>query len=63
MSYFLGIEVSQTNDGIFITQKKYAKPMLTPIEEKLKLVKDGGGKFVNATNFNKLVGSLKDTQR
>ena len=44
MPYFLGIEISQIDHGIFITQKKYAgdilkrfkmntaKPMLTPIE-------------------------------
>ncbi|TXG64801.1 hypothetical protein EZV62_011795 [Acer yangbiense] len=55
MSYFLGIEVSQTDDGIFLCQKKYAgdvlkkfkmegcKPILTPVEERLKLVKDGSG--------------------
>ncbi|TXG52111.1 hypothetical protein EZV62_021280 [Acer yangbiense] len=53
MSYFLGIEVSQTDNGIFLCQKKYAgdvlkkfkmegcKPILTPVEERLKLVKDG----------------------
>ncbi|TXG59678.1 hypothetical protein EZV62_014251 [Acer yangbiense] len=55
MSYFLGIEVSQTDDGIFLCQKKYVgdvlkkfkmegcKPILTPVEERLKLVKDGSG--------------------
>ena len=55
MSYFLGIEVKQTNEGIFISQKKYAtdilkkfkmeacKPMLTPVEERLKLRKESGG--------------------
>ena len=71
ISYFLGIEVSQTNHGIFITQKKYAgdilksfkmdtaKSMLTSAEEKLKLVKDRGGEFVDATNFRRLVGSLR----
>ncbi|TXG56964.1 hypothetical protein EZV62_018277 [Acer yangbiense] len=55
MSYFLGIEVSQMDYGIFLCQKKYAgdvlkkfkmegcKPILTPVEERLKLVKDGSG--------------------
>jgi len=28
MSFFLGIEVKQTNGGIFISQKKYAKEIL-----------------------------------
>ncbi|XP_070036103.1 uncharacterized mitochondrial protein AtMg00810-like [Nicotiana tomentosiformis] len=71
MSYFLGIEVSQLDNGIFISQKKYtgdilkrfnmdnAKPILTPVEEKLKLVRDGTGDFVDATYFRKLLGSLR----
>ncbi|KAK2979582.1 hypothetical protein RJ640_020074 [Escallonia rubra] len=70
MSYFLGIEVKQTNKGVFISQKKYAgdilrkfkmeacNPILIPVEERLKLVKDGSGDLVNATNFRRLVGSL-----
>ncbi|XP_015163433.1 uncharacterized mitochondrial protein AtMg00810-like [Solanum tuberosum] len=36
-----------------------AKPILTPIEEKLKLTKDGTGDFVNATYFKRLAGSLR----
>lgn len=36
-----------------------AKPILTPVEEKLKLVRDGTGDFVDATYFRKLVGSLR----
>jgi hypothetical protein len=28
MSYFLGMKVKQSNGGIFICQKKYAKEML-----------------------------------
>jgi len=49
MCYFLGIEVKQTEQGTFISQRKYAgdilerfkmescKPMLTPVQERLKL--------------------------
>ncbi|KAK2983651.1 hypothetical protein RJ640_023185 [Escallonia rubra] len=71
MSYFLGTEVKQTNKGIFISQKKYARdilkkfkmeacnPILIPVEDKLKLVKDGSGDLINATNFRRLVGSLR----
>nr|XP_016478508.1 PREDICTED: uncharacterized mitochondrial protein AtMg00810-like [Nicotiana tabacum] len=71
MSYFLGIEVSQLDNGIFISQKKYAsdilkrfnmdkaKSIFTPLEEKLKLVRDGTGDLVDATYFRKLVGSLR----
>jgi hypothetical protein len=33
MSYFLGIEVKQENDGIFISQKKYMREIL----EKFKM--------------------------
>ncbi|KAF8394012.1 hypothetical protein HHK36_020214 [Tetracentron sinense] len=63
MSYFLGIEVVQTSDGIFISQKKYAndilkkfkiescKPILTSVEERLKLVEDSTGVPVDSTNF------------
>jgi len=36
-----------------------AKPILTLIEEKLKLTKDGTGGFVDATYFRKLIGSLR----
>jgi hypothetical protein len=61
MSYFLGIEVVQQNDGMFISQKKYAsdilkkfkmehsKPITTPVEEKLKLTKESDGKGVDST--------------
>ena len=28
MKYFLGIQVNQSNDGIFISQSKYAKDVL-----------------------------------
>ncbi|XP_019229122.1 PREDICTED: uncharacterized protein LOC109210203 [Nicotiana attenuata] len=71
MSYFHGIEVSQLDNGIFISQKKYAgdilmrfnmdkaKLILTLIEEKLKLVRDGTSNFVDPTYFKKLVGSLR----
>ena len=63
MSYFLGIEVKQTDVCIFISQKKYdsdvlkkfmmesCKPILTPVEDRLKLVKDGNDDLVDATNI------------
>nr|XP_016514923.1 PREDICTED: uncharacterized mitochondrial protein AtMg00810-like [Nicotiana tabacum] len=35
------------------------KPISTLVEEKLKLVRDGTGDFVDATYFRKLVGSLR----
>ena len=35
------------------------KPMLTPVEERLKLVKDDSGNVVDATMFRGLIGSLR----
>ncbi|CAJ2639943.1 unnamed protein product [Trifolium pratense] len=71
MSYFLCIEVVQQNDGIFISQKKYAtnilkkfkmehsKPISTPVEEKLKLTRKNDGKRVDSTYYKSLIGSLR----
>jgi hypothetical protein len=70
MHYFLGIEVVQLSDSIFISQKKYAMEILdrfkmtncnlvsTPTDLCLKLVKDGAGEKVNATLYKQIVGSL-----
>ncbi|XP_072054428.1 uncharacterized protein [Arachis hypogaea] len=71
MSYFLGIEVVQRDDGIFISQKKYAndilkkfqmehsKPVSTPVEEKFKLLREDKGGAVNHTYYKSLIGSLR----
>nr|GEZ20804.1 reverse transcriptase [Tanacetum cinerariifolium] len=68
MSYYLGIEVKQTDEGIFICQEKYSKEILkrfgmdkcnpvgTPIEHKVKSSKHDGGKAVDSTLFKSLVG-------
>ena len=70
MKYFLGIEVKQSDDGIFISQQKYAtdvlktfkmensKPIDTPIEFGTKLSKEDKGSVVNSTLYKQLVGSL-----
>ena len=70
MSYFLGIEVIQQDDGIFISQKKYAADVLKkfkmensksisiPVEEKLKLKKDSDEKRIDSTYYKSLIGSL-----
>ena len=62
MSYFLGIKVIQQDNEIFISQKKYvgdilkkfkienSKPISTPVQEKLKLTKEGDGKMVVQLN-------------
>lgn len=71
MSYFLSIEVKQTDKRIFISQNKYAgnilrkikievcKPMLKLIEEMLKFVKDRSSDLVDAINIKRLVGNLR----
>ena len=70
MKYFLGIEVEQKHDGIFISQQKYAtdvlkkfrmencKPADTPIAFGTKLSKQDMGSAVNSTLYKQLVGSL-----
>ncbi|KAK0587736.1 hypothetical protein LWI29_027914 [Acer saccharum] len=70
LHYFLGIEVKQTNEGIVISQQKYAKDLLkkfkmdkavpcsTPMEANLKLRIDDESEEVDATLYRSLVGSL-----
>ncbi|CAL1405651.1 unnamed protein product [Linum trigynum] len=71
MSYYLGIEVNQKEEGIFISHSGFAKevlkkfkmenynPVSTPAECGLKLSKDDKGEKVNSTEFRSLVGSLR----
>ncbi|KAK9931774.1 hypothetical protein M0R45_019038 [Rubus argutus] len=70
MKYFLGIEVLQLSDGIFIDQKKYAmdvlkrfgmegsNAVLNPIVPGFKISKDETGVEVDATFYKQIVGSL-----
>ncbi|KAL2585495.1 hypothetical protein AAZV13_13G001300 [Glycine max] len=70
MRYFLGLEVMQRIDGIFLCQKKYALEMLqrfgmdksnsvqTPIVPGVKLTKDDTGVKVDKTYYKQIVGSL-----
>ncbi|OIT02422.1 retrovirus-related pol polyprotein from transposon tnt 1-94 [Nicotiana attenuata] len=71
MSYYLGLEVKQMEDGIFISQECYTKeilkkfnmldcnPVNTPMESGTKLSKFDEGEKVNPTFFKSLVGSLR----
>ncbi|XP_031259109.1 uncharacterized protein LOC116117216 [Pistacia vera] len=70
MSYFLGMEISQTQYGIFVSQQKYAnevlkkfnmdkcKPMDTPLVANLKLSKDDGAVKVDKGIYSSLIGCL-----
>jgi hypothetical protein len=71
VNYFLGIEVNQSKDGIFIFQAKYVKDMLkrfrmvnckllvTPIATGTYLNKNDEGSCVDTTLYKILVGSLR----
>jgi hypothetical protein len=70
MKYFLGVEVTQSEQGILIHQCKYAEEILkrfgmencntvkSPIVTGCKLVRDEGGKQVDAREFKQIVGCL-----
>ncbi|GJR37388.1 retrovirus-related pol polyprotein from transposon TNT 1-94 [Tanacetum coccineum] len=70
MSFFLGLQISQSPRGIFINQSKYASKIVkkygmltsdsvdTPMVEKSKLDEDLQGKPIDATLYRGMIGSL-----
>lgn len=70
MKHFLGVEIKQSQEGIFICQRRYAREVLTrfgmdesnfvknPIVIGTRLHKDEAGAKVNETVFKQMVGSL-----
>ncbi|GJS97420.1 retrovirus-related pol polyprotein from transposon TNT 1-94 [Tanacetum coccineum] len=70
MSFFLGLQISQSPRGIFINQSKYASEIVkkyglhtadsvdTPMVEKNKLNEDLQGTPVDATLYRGMIGSL-----
>nr|GEU54948.1 hypothetical protein [Tanacetum cinerariifolium] len=70
MSFFLGLQISQSPRGIFLNQSKYASEIIkkygmltsnsadTPMVEKNKLDDDIQGILVDATLYRGMVGSL-----
>ncbi|PNX88851.1 copia-type polyprotein, partial [Trifolium pratense] len=70
MRFFLGVEVKQFNEGIFICQQKYAKELLlrfkmdqcnkvcSPMVPGNKLIRDENGKLIDATNYRQMTGCL-----
>ena len=71
LSYYLGIEVQQSEGLIKLKQTAYAKKILEksglndcnptkyPMDPKLMITKDEGGVAVNSTEFKSLVGGLR----
>lgn len=71
LSYYLGIEVKQTDGAITLCQTGYVENLLalsgmadcnscqTPMENRLKLSKKSGGSPVNETEYRSIVGSLR----
>ncbi|KAD6453846.1 hypothetical protein E3N88_08552 [Mikania micrantha] len=70
LRYFLGLEVTQTNSGVFISQSQYAKHLLskfkmahvkpdsTPMNTSEKLVINDGADKVDEVNYRSAVGGL-----
>ncbi|KAJ9547414.1 hypothetical protein OSB04_019957 [Centaurea solstitialis] len=70
LTYFLGLQIKQSEKGIFINQGKYVldmlkkfdltscTPMKTPMAPPLSLDKDSKGKPVDVTLFRGMIGSL-----
>ncbi|GKA33333.1 retrovirus-related pol polyprotein from transposon TNT 1-94 [Tanacetum coccineum] len=70
MSFFLGLQISQSPRGIFLNQSKYASEIITkyglltsdsvdtPMVEKSKVDEDLQGKPVDATLYRGMIGSL-----
>jgi hypothetical protein len=70
LNYFLGLQVKQTTEGIFISQSKYAKDLVkqfgldgnscarTPMSTSVKISSDLAGKSVDPSLYMSMIGSL-----
>ena len=70
LNFFLGLQIKQMRDGIFICQAKYAKELIkkfglegskvcnTPMATTTKLDKDDQGKCVDIKFYRSMIGSL-----
>jgi hypothetical protein len=71
MSYYLGIEIKQGEDRIFVNQEKFTRGILkkfkmeecakmnTLVECGVKMSKKNEGEKINSTTFKNIVGSLR----
>ena len=70
LTFFLGLQIKQLQDGIFISQSKYVKELLkkygllnskalnTPMSSTLNLDQDENGKSVDEKQYRGMIGSL-----
>jgi hypothetical protein len=70
LSFFLGLQIRQRNQGIFISQTKYiremlkrfgmedCKPVITPMQTSCKLSKDDDSKSTDQRKYRSMIGSL-----
>lgn len=70
ITYFIGMEIKQSKNEIFICQKKYAnenlknfyiencKPTTTPMNQKKKFSKEDGTNRFNEEKFKSMIGCL-----
>jgi hypothetical protein len=70
LSFFLGLQIHQRNQGIFISQTKYiremlkrfrmedCKPVTTPMQTSCKLRKDDDSKSTDQRQYRSMIGSL-----
>ena len=70
LNFFLGLQIKQLPDGIFVNQAKYAKELVkkfgideskaapTPMATNIYLDADEAGKSVEITKFRAMIGSL-----
>ena len=70
LSFFLGLQIRQRNQGIFISQTKYiiemlkrfgmedCKPITTPMQTSCKLSKDDDSKSTDQRKYRSMIGSL-----
>ncbi|KAL0545287.1 hypothetical protein IC582_020437 [Cucumis melo] len=70
LTFFLGFKIWQCSSGIFLSQGKYArnlitkfglnkaKPKRTPVVLHLKLLKDDSGERVDESLYRSIIGSL-----
>jgi hypothetical protein len=70
LNYFIGLQVKQTAEGIFISQSKYAKDLVkwfgldgkshtwTPMSTSVKISSDRVGKSVDPSLYMSMIGGV-----